>query len=439
MIFNIYAQNPTLTFTADSNGKYVQLNSILIENISSWEGGDTTLYFPDTVLVLDDITGIEDMETNENDVFTVFQNYPNPIKNRTTVSIYLPRRQNVIINISNIVGKELIHKEYSLIEGGHSFTFKPGRESLYILSLCVDEKKQTIKMLNSPSHSTSSYKCKLEYNGAESDIQALKSVNKLNNFVYNLGDMLKYTAYSDIGERTFIDTPMEDQTYKFQYATGIPCPDMPTITDIDNNEYNTVLFGEQCWMAENLKTTTYHNGNPIPCIADSITWVNLTSGAYAWYNNDISWKDKYGPLYNWYATIDTNGLCPIGWHVPSYDEWIQMINSIGGSSTPYGNGIKSCRQVNSPLGGECNTTYHPRWNEHNIQYGTDEHGFSGLPGGYRNSNSNFDYIGLNGSWWTSTETTMNKVWIRLLHSNWGNINKAKYSKLGGHSVRCLRD
>jgi len=112
MIINIFAQNPTLTFTADSNGQYVQLNSILIESIT-WGGGDTTLYFPDTVLILDDITGIEDLETKEDDVFTVYQNYPNPIKDRTTVSLYLPERKNVIINISNIMGQELIHKEHT--------------------------------------------------------------------------------------------------------------------------------------------------------------------------------------------------------------------------------------------------------------------------------------------------------------------------------------
>ena len=153
------------------------------------------------------------------------------------------------------------------------------------------------------------------------------------------------------------------------------------LVDIDGNTYNTVQIGDQCWMKENLKTTTYRNGTAIPNVTDANAWSNVHYGAYVWYDNDITWKDKYGALYNWFTTVDANGLCPTGWHVPTNDEWTALTDYIGGTGSPHGNELKSCRQMNSPLGGECNTNEHPRWNASHIHYGTDDYGFSGLPGG----------------------------------------------------------
>ncbi|RLD51917.1 MAG: hypothetical protein DRJ05_17940, partial [Bacteroidetes bacterium] len=105
------------------------------------------------------------------------------------------------------------------------------------------------------------------------------------------------------------------------------------------------------------------NGTPIPNATSNNWWGNTQSGAYVWYDNDIIWKDSYGALYNWFAIDNTNGLCPSGWHVPTDDEWTALTNFIGGASSPHGNKLKSCKQVNSPLGGYCNTTEHPRWDE----------------------------------------------------------------------------
>ena len=170
----------------------------------------------------------------------------------------------------------------------------------------------------------------------------------------------------------------------------------------DGQSYTTVQIGTQCWMAENLRTTTYQNGTPIPNVTENSHWSNLTTGAYVWYNNDISWKDKYGALYNWYAVVETNGLCPTGWHVPEHDEWTILTDFIGGTVSPHGNKLKSCRQVNSPLGGDCNTSEHPRWNEHSTHYGTDDYGFSSLPGSFRSETGTFYNIGARGFWWSST-------------------------------------
>lgn len=215
------------------------------------------------------------------------------------------------------------------------------------------------------------------------------------------------------------------------------CP--PTVSDIDENVYNTVLIGDQCWMKEDLKTTRYNNGSPISNVLEASKWQNLSTEAFVWYENNISWKDKYGALYNWYATADTNGLCPTGWHIPTNDEWTALTDFIGGVAEPYGNKLKSCRQVNSPLGGSCSTSEHPRWDEFNAEYGTDNYGFSGLPGGSRNTIGNFYYIGSYAYWWSSTETSANTAWNRGLIWFDSNVEVYQNNKRSGFSVRCIRD
>jgi uncharacterized protein (TIGR02145 family) len=215
---------------------------------------------------------------------------------------------------------------------------------------------------------------------------------------------------------------------------------MPTVTDNDGNVYNTVLIGAQCWMKENLKTTTYSNGTSIPNVTDANAWYNLTSGAYVWYDNDISWKNSYGALYNWFTTVDPNGLCPTGWHVPTDEEWTDLTDYIGGTGAPYGNELKSCRQENSPLEGGCNTSVHPRWEFYASSiYGTDDYGFSGLPGGDRNYSGGFSGIGNYGYWWSSTETSLSHAWSRYLNYGYGSMIVLYFNKQRGFSVRCLRD
>lgn len=442
MIRSANAQNPTmtLTFTADNNGLHVPLNSILIENLT--QGGDTTLYAPDTVFVMDYVVGMEEFGDLNGNSFSLFQNYPNPMKGKTKVSLYLPEKENILITVSDIIGREMVSKEFHLDRGKHSFTFYPGGESLYFLTARANRHSGTIKMFNSPSNTPILGYCKLEYNGWQTDTEEHKSGKNLNNFGFVLGHQLKFTSSTGLGERTITSFPAGDNTYYFNY-TGDPCPGAPTVYDIDGNVYNTVLIGGQCWMKENLKTTTYNNGASIPNVTDDDEWSNLTSGAYAWLSNDISNKDNYGALYNWFTTVDPKGLCPTGWHVPTNDEWSALTDYIGGTSSPHGNELKSCRRVNSPLGGYCNTSEQPRWKEDTVSginnYGTDDYGFSGLPGGYRDWSGYFSGIGGVGNWWSSTAGSSTIAWLRSLQYSLSFVSVSSATFARGFSVRCLRD
>jgi len=229
---------------------------------------------------------------------------------------------------------------------------------------------------------------------------------------------------------TLCDTEYDDVYINF-YTDDCP----PTVTDIDNNIYNTVQIGNQCWMKENLKTTTYNNGTSIPLVCACGSW-QITVGTYSFAEDDINMKDIYGALYNWNAVNNPNGLCPAGWHVPTDDEWTILNDFIGGFGV--GNKLKSCRQVNSPLGGDCNTNLHPRW-DGDLEWGTDDYGFSGLPGSSSEPSYWYEGIGENAVWWSSTETSSEMAWIRNLNYDWDHVIRYQKEKKWGMSVRCIRD
>lgn len=220
-----------------------------------------------------------------------------------------------------------------------------------------------------------------------------------------------------------------------------------TVTDIDGNVYQTVIIGNQEWMAENLRVTRYNNEDNIPTDLSNAAWSSTTSGAYAIYNNNTNMLQAYGRLYNWYAVDDPRGLCPEGWSVPSDADWTALVDYVvsegfpNESNNPNGaaNALKSCRQVNSPLGGACNTSTHPRWDSHGTHYGSDEFGFSALPGGRRVANGNYFSIGETGRWWSSSEDSPTSAWLRGMSSSDGDVSRNNPNKRVGFSIRCFRD
>ncbi len=231
-----------------------------------------------------------------------------------------------------------------------------------------------------------------------------------------------------------------------------------TVTDIEGNEYKTVWIGGREWMAKNLHTTKYNDGTAIPTGHSYAQWGVLTTGAYSVYphseldglNSDADVLEAYGALYNWYA-VKTGNLCPTGWSVPTDEEWTELVDYLGAQGYPNeasningpGNALKSCRQLGSPLGGDCNTGTHPRWNSHSTHYGTDAFGFSALPGGNRSDReyeSHYFSAGSGGSWWSSTEYSATNIWMRFMLIQTGMVIRSNASRKGsGLPIRCIRD
>jgi uncharacterized protein (TIGR02145 family) len=184
---------------------------------------------------------------------------------------------------------------------------------------------------------------------------------------------------------------------------------------------NEVTIGTQVWMAENLNVDKFRNGDPIPQAKTDEAWRAAGENkqpAWCYYDNDPSKGTKYGKLYNWYAVNDSRGLAPKGWHIPTDDEWTILTNTLGGEEVA-GTKMKSTSG----------------WNENGN--GTNESGFSGLPGGLRREKFSFGHVGNRGFWWSSTQTGL--AWLRYLKYDNGDVYRNEYDKELGMSVRCLRD
>lgn len=446
-------QNIELTFTAEYNSQHIQLDSIYIKNLS--QGSDTVLYYPDTVLIISNV-GMHEFEILSNQ-FSVSQNYPNPFAGETSVNVYLPKDELISVSIFDLMGRKLASYENNLSAGNHMFTFYPCANSFYFFSVATKHVQKTIKMLCSD---TKTYgQCKLVYGGMTENQAPMKTEKSY--FVFSNGDLLSFTGYATIagnkGSGFIDDIPNNNEFYVFDIGEdGIPCPEMPFVTDIDGNVYQTVRIGSQCWMKENLKTTRYRDGTAINYPGSgSAAWTGDTVGAYSWVFNDTAYKHIYGALYNWYAVDNHSGLCPPGWHVPTDEEWCRLENYIERNADPdcnmfgimYERGentgriLKSCLTSPGPgIAPECESDQHPGWNYYNnVTFGYDTYGFSALPAGWRVAQCQGS--GSGGHWWTHTEHIDEYVFriIRIMYNDNASINRSLAVSSSGLSVRCLRD
>jgi len=243
-----------------------------------------------------------------------------------------------------------------------------------------------------------------------------------------------------------------------------PEPEEETVTDIDGNAYQTILIGEQLWMADNLKVTHYNDSTLILTGYSNIKWSELETGAYAVYDDDCNYApvedcddpsnaDIYGNLYNWYAVDDSRGICPSGWHVPSDDEFMELEIYLGMSeedaaSAPEDMWDFSNRGTNeaSKLAGNANL-----WTGGMISFGDQSgylinspefgtSGFNGLPAGFRNDYfGGYGGMGASASFWSSSEADSSNAWYRGLYYLDSYVDRNDTGKQTGFSIRCLGD
>lgn len=195
---------------------------------------------------------------------------------------------------------------------------------------------------------------------------------------------------------------------------------------INNNNpdtYKAVRIDAQEWMGENLNTGSFRNGDPIPEARSDEEWRRAgEEGRPAWcyYENKPENGSKYGRLYNWYAINDNRGLAPAGWHISSDAEWRNTTDFLGGEDAA-GTKMKSSSG----------------WDKDGN--GTNESGFTGIPGGCRDLNGKFDGEGIIAFWWSSVEYNKELAWYRCIDISPYYVYRTNYYKQNGLSVRCIKD
>ena len=553
MSITAFAQSVTLTFTAkDAANQHVQLHRVSITNLT--KGWQETIYWPDTTLIMQNGTGINDVETFHETSLRLLQNNPNPFTGTTEVSLMVAEEDEVMLDIMDVNGKTVGTHRMRLQAGFHQFRITLATAGTYVMTARQSGQTSSIKMVCNGGTDAN----KMEYTGVVMLNDYLPKSAKSNprgatNNPFTFGDQMEYVGYATINcneaesqhitqaqgaSQTFTlqfsetqhqlpivttntitsittnsatcggdvtsngassvtargvcwstsQNPTVSESYTTDgsgtgsftsnitglttgttyyvraYATnsagtsygeqrsftavdtiGDPCPGASTVTDYDNNTYNTVQIGNQCWMKENLRTTHYSDGTSIPLGSSGS---NTT--AYCYYPDDsVSNVGTYGYLYNWPAVMGTSssssanpsgvqGICPTGWHVPSDAEWIQLSDYVG-SQTQYqcsDNSGYIAKALASKSGWAINmTNLCAVGNEPSSNNST---GFSALPAGYYGDNV-LSYFGAYATFWSATQIYGNFVYYRQISYSGAYLYRNGNDKSYGYSVRCLRD
>jgi uncharacterized protein (TIGR02145 family) len=365
------------------------------------------LYYPDTTMMLDFITGINNYKGFDEGGFDVLQNHPNPFSDQTSIQVLISETDQVTINVTNLLGQSVAFFEAELASGIHSFVFFSGSEKYYILSVSFQGVTKAIKMVNMNSHR--GIHGELFYKGLEYGDHWVKDTQIRSGFQFNLGDQLRFigNSKSPLGvpaSDVIEDTPTSNEDYIFEIVEGIPCPGIPALF-YDGQTYTTVQIANQCWLKENLNVGTMIN-------TSSNQTNNGATEKYC-YDDDATNCDVYGGLYQWsemmqyYSAHGKQGICPTGWHVPTDNEFISLTNYLGGEDV-------AC--------GKMKETGTIHWTSPN--YGsTNESGFTAFPNRY---------------FWTSSPYETGAAWYCELRYDQTSADRDIIDKTYGHSVRCVK-
>ncbi len=251
-----------------------------------------------------------------------------------------------------------------------------------------------------------------------SDAQDLAGSGTSGAFTGNLTGLTAGTTYYFTAFATNAGGTAYGDTLSFETAASSLFTCGTSAVTFDGHDYATVEIGSQCWLAENLRSTSYNDGEMIPDDVYNEEWTTTTQGATALYDGSEINGDTSGRLYNWYA-VNSGKLCPVGWQVPTDAEWTTLTDQLGGESDA-GELMKSSASDD------------PSWN------GTNSSGFSGLPGGLRDASGPYYQHNTYGYWWSSSSDSDN-TWYRRLGSASDGVHRAiADSPQLGLSVRCIQ-
>ena len=438
------AQTVTLTFTAqDAENHYVQLNRVAIANLT--KGWQEIISWPDTVLTMQDGTGVDDY--TENGGLALSQNNPNPFDGATFVNLKVAEQGNVAIEITDITGRIVGANKYSSLQPGiHEMRITLSSPGLYFLTARQNGRTVSVKMVNR-GHGGGNAVTITGVVGANHDSPLPQPKNAHRGATDNpfeAGDRMEYVGYAVINGVEVESNHVLRQQYASQMlmltfgnpqGDSLSCPGSPTVVDVDGNIYNTVQIGDQCWMRENLRVTHYSDGTPVPAGGENDG--SFTEPCYYDYSSSGIPLAERGYLYNWPAAMHgaassnvvpslVQGVCPNGWHLPSNMEWTVLMDY-----TSYmAKALASTTWWESFSGEGCPGNQNVTAN--------NASGFGAVPAG--GWSGWFIEAGCSANFWSSTEDGSSNAYLCLLYYCYSSVfYNCESRKDYGFSVRCLRD
>jgi uncharacterized protein (TIGR02145 family) len=438
LLVALYSSAQDLTLTFNGSGAATTVDNVIALNQSTKQ--EVTVA-GNTLLLQSVINSSENAKETSGAKI-----WPNPFTESVNFEFYLKKSCETTISVYNTVGQKVANSVQYSEAGKNQLVFNAGESGLYHFQIITSDKTYRLSALCKGGSNTLS---KIRFIGTTSikDVKEsqLKSAKGDTYLSYTPGDRILFKVTSGNYVTIITDIPNQNKAYD---VTFVNC------SDADNNHYAALQIGTQIWFAENLKTTKYNDNTSIPLVTDATAWYNTTTPAFCYYGNDqITNKIKYGALYNWYS-IDTasNGnknVCPVGWHVPSDNNWAIMENYLIANGFNYDGTVDNDgdRNTNNRIGKSLSTI--TSWiNNYDITGSVSKpdypekrnsSGFSALPGGGR-IGMYFYSIGEIGYWWTTTSYDTNKAWFRYIDSGGVSIYRNNDKSRGtGFSVRCIKD
>lgn len=403
---NISALNYTVNFSGV--GAATTVDSVIVQNLTQ---GTTVTVPSGNILVLSDQTNAVEQLMSNNETIRL---YPIDLEGKYSLSFYSKNSGITHINAYSIEGRKMTGLTLNLQVGINSFQLLLPK-GMYALQVSGNGYTYTSKMVNLTG---SAGKTSLTYIGSDNSAVSAQQKSKKSfstiQMDYTTGDRLLYKGFSRNFCTITTDIPVESKTINFDF---VECK------DAFGNYYSVVKIGGQIWMAENLKTTKYRNGDDITNFTNNTDWGMYSISSWCNYNNDATNSNNPGKLYNWYAVFDSRNITPVGWHIPSDLEWTMLTSFLGGENVS---------------GGKLKETDLFHWGVPNTS-ATNEVGFTALPGGYRLTSGQYDNLGNNGYWWSLTENGINYAWYRYIYKESASVVRDYYNKNAGFSIRCVKD
>ena len=445
IIISVIAQTQEVivTLTARYNQNNVSLDTIILENITQ----------PNIAVLAPLPVGIDSYQVDllhgkiiyglneKNDGFGIFPDINQP--GNLQIRFVLLENETFRFLFYSINGK-LLHDENLMCNSGTTLVkINPGKEPACILRIESKKHKTSFKCTGNPDGKED---ISIRQETQNSGVQLNKKSSGLLvpfEFVFTPGDKVKFTAIKNGLYSNFKTSKPVNHDSVF-IKLGSPCVVQPVVYDFDQNAYQTVQIGDQCWFRENLKTKHYADGTPLVDGTGIGDFCNDFNTKYWFdYNDDPSLSSIYGRLYTGSAVMNSKvypsqwdtthyqGICPNGWHMPNDQEWMSLEVFLGMGVerfTP-----ERWRGTNQ---GDLLKATDIVWK--NNGYGTDDYGFNGLPAGIRGCNNRFDEFGVFESWWTGTSFGFGLVY-RMLGNYTSQIYKGSLPTDSGFSCRCIKN
>jgi uncharacterized protein (TIGR02145 family) len=343
--------------------------------------------------------------------------YPNPMTDKSTLSILPPISGDAVITICDMTGKVLTKFKDYLNNCAQEFSLSDIKNGLYIINVQGNGYHYSTKILSNGRSNYTGIIARKNTNSQKvvdkKTINDTKGSQNSVDMIYNAGERLKYTAVSGNNSTIMTDIPANDKTVVFTFTE---------CKDGDNNYYPVIQIGTQLWMAENLKTTKYNDNTEIPLVTDNTEWGSLTTPAFCWYNNAPENKNTYGALYNKYIVnleSGANHACPTGWHVPLYSEWMSLKSYLGDPPVTI-------------VGSKLKETGTSHWQSPNTG-ATNETGFTAIPGGDRSASGPYGNSGKYCFMWSFEGSRFYTQYNDM------DLSIGSCQAKSGQSIRCIKD